>query len=233
MSYWGRLVASLLDVLAPPACAACDAVGTGAEPFCPSCREHPRSPSRRELDATPLAVAGRYAEPLSTAITRFKYGGRPELSRQLAPLLLPPLAALSPPRGAALVPVPLHPKRLAERGYNQAALLAQELARSSGLACHPRLLARTRDTEHQVGKSRAARLTNAAGAFELRYACPWQVVLVDDVITTGSTVRACAQALARGGVRLAGVVALADADADASSWRQRAGDKLARLSPSV
>jgi predicted amidophosphoribosyltransferase len=98
------------------------------------------------------------------------------------------------------------------RGYNQAALLAQDLARGSGLAALPRLLRRTREMERQVGKSRAQRVENALDAFELRQPGPPHVVLVDDVITTGSTVRACAQALAVGGVRLAAVVALAQAE---------------------
>jgi ComF family protein len=213
MSLWQHLVTQLLDVLAPPLCAACDAQVASAESFCPSCRlPAPRERGHDELASVPLIVVGPYEEPLSTAITRFKYGGRPELSRPLARLLLTPFAELSLPQSTALVPVPLHPKRLASRGYNQAALLAQELARGSRRSCHPRLLARTRDTEHQVGKSRSLRLTNAEGAFELRYRGPSSVVLVDDVITTGSTVRACAQALAAGGVRLAGVVALAEAE---------------------
>jgi len=164
-----------------------------------------------ELDGVPLVVAGPYAAPLSTAITRFKYGGRPELSRYLSPLLLPGLKRLSLPADATLVPVPLHAGRLATRGYNQAALLAQELARQCPWRCDPRLLRRARATEKQVGKARTERLTNASGAFELRRPGPTRVVLVDDVVTTGSTVRACAQALAEGGVSLLAVVAVARA----------------------
>jgi ComF family protein len=159
----------------------------------------------------PLLVAGSYAPPLSTAIVRFKYGGRPELSRLLAGLLAPALRNLELTHGTVLVPVPLHARRLATRGYNQAALLAQELSDSAGLACLPRLLVRARETERQVGKARIERLTNAQGAFELRKPGPKRVVLVDDVVTTGSTVRACAQALMAGGVELAAVVALAQA----------------------
>jgi predicted amidophosphoribosyltransferase len=107
--------------------------------------------------------------------------------------------------------VPLHRQRLALRGYNQAALLARELAQNLGLVCEPRLLVRTRETERQVGKSRALRLTNASGAFEVYKRGRARVVLVDDVITTGSTVRACAQALTEAGIELAAVVAVAEA----------------------
>ncbi len=178
--------------------------------FCDTCGAVSPAATETELDGVPLLVAGEYAPPLSTAITRFKYQGRPELSRCLASLVLPALERLRLPRDAVLVPVPLHPQRLATRGYNQAALLAQELARISRFGCDPRLLRRARETERQVGKSRAARLTNASGAFELRRKPrAANIVLVDDVVTTGSTVRACAQALNQGGVALVGVVALA------------------------
>jgi predicted amidophosphoribosyltransferase len=76
------------------------------------------------------------------------------------------------------------------------------------------LLRRSRETERQVGKSREERVDNARDAFELRQAGPSRVVLVDDVITTGSTVRACAQALAAGGIRVVAIAALARAEQD-------------------
>jgi ComF family protein len=212
MSSFSRVVAGLLDILAPPGCAACDAPSRA--PFCETCGALPAPPSAHRLDDVPLVVAGLYAPPLSTAITRFKYEGRPELARSLATLLRPALAQLPLPSDATLVPVPLHPRRLATRGYNQAALLARELGQSCGLGCEPRLLRRARETEHQVGKSRALRLTNARGAFQLRGSGPARVVLVDDVVTTGSTVRACAQALRAGGAELVAIVALARAVAD-------------------
>ena len=86
--------------------------------------------------------------------------------------------------------MPLHPRRLVTRGYNQAALLAQELSRSSGLTNLPRLLRRTREMERQVGKSREQRVENAQGAFELRQPGPPHVVLVDDVLFSGRTGKA-------------------------------------------
>lgn len=216
MRLLGRVLSDLLEGLAPTLCAACDEPARGA--FCETCREAcpcpPAARPLRALDGVPLLVAGPYAPPLSTAIVRFKYEGRAELSRTLGQLLSPQLAHLALPGDAVLVPVPLHPKRLATRGYNQAALLAQELARVSGLACRPRLLERTRETERQVGKARGQRLTNAAEAFAVRQRGARRAVVVDDVVTTGSTVRACAQALARGGVELCAVVALAEAFGD-------------------
>ena len=212
----GRAVSRLLDVLAPPACMACDVAC--AQTFCEGCGLVTVDAEAHEIDGVPLVVAGAYAPPLSTAITRFKYEGRAELSRGLSALLVPGLQHLALPADARLVPVPLHPRRLASRGYNQAGLLAQELSKQSAWHCDPRMLLRARETERQVGKSRVLRLTNAQGAFELRHravlappASAPRVVLVDDVVTTGSTVRACAQALAQGGVQLLAVVALARA----------------------
>lgn len=212
-------LAQLLDALAPPSCAACEAPSHAT--FCAACAALAPALSATgnapsQIGGVPLLVAGTYAAPLSTAITRFKYQGRAELARCLAQLLAPGLERLALPADAKLVPVPLHARRLASRGYNQAALLAQELANCSRWRCEPRLLLRARETERQVGKSRTLRLTNARGAFELRRqpapgSAPVRVVLVDDVVTTGSTVRACAQALAEGGVQLVAVVALARA----------------------
>jgi ComF family protein len=211
MGHFARAVALLLDLLAPPTCTACEAPST-RQAFCPVCGPPVSLSGALHIDGVPLVVLGAYAPPLSTAIVRMKYQNRPELSRPLARLLVEKLEGARVPRNAPLVPVPLHARRLATRGYNQAGLLAQELARLSQRSCHPRLLQRVRETERQVGKSRNERRENSDGAFELRAPTPRQVVLVDDVVTTGSTVRACVQALARGGAELAAVVALAHAE---------------------
>lgn len=224
---WPALLSTLLDALAPPGCAACDEACAGSAPFCPRCGGPAQADTRSGLaGGAPVWIVGAYSPPLSTAIVRLKYGARPDLSRPLARLFLPLLAAHQLPTSAPLVPVPMHPRRLATRGYNQATLLAQELARISRRVCLPRLLRRARETEQQVGKSRSERLENLSGAFALAARTPgsaWpraarvhgrvaSVVLVDDVITTGSTVRACAQALAAGGVAVAAILALASAE---------------------
>jgi len=209
MNLAGRIIDELLNLLSPPTCAACDAATRA--PLCDACRGSVGpTPGVRWLDGKRLVVAGSYAPPLSTAIIRFKYEGRAELSRALADLVTPPLLELDLPADASFVPVPLHAARLATRGYNQAALLARALGQRTGRSCHPRLLVRARATERQVGKARRERLTNAEDAFALRQAgVTSRAILVDDVVTTGSTVRACAQALARGGIELCAVVAVA------------------------
>jgi ComF family protein len=204
-----RALSALLDALSPPTCAACDAASTAT--FCDYCRERIEPSAPRHLDGVPLITLGKYAPPLSDAIVRFKYEGRAELASRLARLLTHRLEWLELPPNTVLVPVPLHPRRLAARGYNQAALIARELSQVRRLPCEPRLLIRTRDTEQQVGKARAARLSNASGAFALRKAGPRRAILVDDVVTTGATVRACAETLALGGIEVVAVAALADA----------------------
>jgi ComF family protein len=109
-----------------------------------------------------------------------------------------------------VIPVPLHPRRLRERGFNQAALLARGIARSWGVHVAARALQRVRDTPSQTGLGRRARRRNLAGAFQCRLASPLpdRVWLVDDVVTTGSTLEEAARVLRRGGARhIAGVCA--------------------------
>jgi ComF family protein len=159
-----------------------------------------------------LIALGKYAPPLSRAIVRLKYQGRADLGPRLGRLLAAELEGLELEPHTVIVPVPLHARRLAARGYNQAALIAHELSKARALPWQPRLLARQRDTAHQVGKARAARLANADGAFALRQAGPRHALLVDDVVTTGATVRACAETLALGGIAVVAVAALAEAE---------------------
>src|SRR4051812_45017828 len=105
MAFFGSAISALLDALSPPTCAACDAPTTSV--FCETCGALAKAPGEGLLDGVPLVVAGGYAPPLSTAIVRFKYGGRPELSRRLARLLVPALGELELTPDAVLVPVPL------------------------------------------------------------------------------------------------------------------------------
>ncbi len=113
-----------------------------------------------------------------------------------------------------VVPVPLHPTRLRERGYNQAELIARPLARSLGLPMHSWLLVRTKPRPEKQKLSVHERWDSVRGAFVARPGSPvdnLSVLLVDDVMTTGATLDACARVLRRAGARR--VIALAVARA--------------------
>jgi GrxC family glutaredoxin len=113
-----------------------------------------------------------------------------------------------------IIPVPLHRWRLVSRKFNQAAVLAHEVSRRSGVRCEPLVLKRRKRTRSQVGLSQSERRRNLVGAFEVRDADRGKldgrrVILLDDVITTGSTVGACARVLRRAGAARIDVLAIA------------------------
>jgi ComF family protein len=197
----------VLDVvatsLAPPRCSACDAPTGGLAVFCRACAmTAERADGATGAGLRPLrgdVAAFVYGGAVAEAIVRFKYGGRPDLARPLGDLLgsaLTPHAAEL--RDALVVPVPLHPARLAERGYNQSALLGGRVARRLGIPLRALALARTEDTVQQASLDRAARLVNVAGTFRVRapHAIEGRpILLIDDVRTTGATLRAAGDAL--------------------------------------
>jgi ComF family protein len=145
---------------------------------------------------------------LRQAVNAFKFHGRLRLAEPLGACLVrlleaeapvaPPFA--EPPDG--LVPVPLHPARRRERGFDQAKRLAAVLSEATGIPVRERLLIRTRHTRPQVDLKPSERRENVRGAFALRHPLPRsgvRVLLVDDVYTTGSTLEECARTLRRGG----------------------------------
>jgi ComF family protein len=141
-------------------------------------------------------------------VHRFKYPqagllGLDPGPRAVASALAREAAGRAPAPGELVVPVPLHPVRLRQRGFNPAALLARAVARAHGLAVAPRALERLRDTPSQTGLGRRARRRNVAGAFGVRSGerIPARVWLVDDVVTTGATLAEAARALRRAGAR--------------------------------
>ncbi len=224
-------------------CAACLASMTPlSPPWCPRCGvpfataagDHPCGRCAARPPAYGAArAAGRYEGLLLESIHLLKFGGDVVQAPALAALLERALAVIewasavaivpSPlhveidPRPAPdlLIPVPLHPRRLRERGFNQAHVLAAEALRAgllaSRTAMEPRALHRVRETPPQTRLSRARRLENLRGAFEARpdRVRGRTVLLVDDVMTTGATIEACAGALMRAGARRVDAVAVA------------------------
>lgn len=203
------LVERFCSWIAPARCLGCDS--PGVSPWCEACGTPEPVPGDPALmPGIPLLVLGRYQGALAQAIQRFKYQQRPDLARPLAIQLLPQVPR-ERRRSLAWVPVPLHPKRLAERGFNQSALLALYLARFTRAKSEPRALRRNRDTKQQAHLERASRALNVESAFQASRRVPPHVILVDDVVTTGTTARACVQALIEAGSEVSAVIALAHA----------------------
>jgi ComF family protein len=206
------------SALPRPRCAACDEAVPATVAFCAACASTAQRivATDGQGDASTDAFAAFvYGGSIAHAIVRMKYEPRPDLARPLGDLLWasiePHCAALG---DVVVVPVPLHPARLAERGFNQSALIAHCVARRlrAPLAL---ALARTRDTPRQTTLDRQRRARNMAGAFVVRQVdtvANRTVVLVDDVRTTGATLSACAAALRCAGAARVRSVALAQAE---------------------
>lgn len=227
-----RFAAAAVDLIFPARCASCDT--PGESPFCAACAQtlvplpagcplcgvpqdesllpalrprrcpHCRArPPCFALATAPYLHGGALAE----AIHRLKYEKREDLAPALGVLF----EGCSAPESDLLVPIPLHPRRLRQRGYDQARLLADACASRFRLPVSP-LLRRVRETGQQVGRDRAARERAIRGAFaaagEVGGA---RICLVDDVLTTGATANAAAFALLRAGAARVEVRTLARA----------------------
>ena len=204
---------TILDTLFPPVCAGC---GRRGHWVCGEC--HPTVPILLDVSCarcgalpTGACVCVHFPEALTeirsaylfdgwvrSAIHAFKYEGERARARHLGDLLVPLL-----PVGAhvdAVVPIPLHPRRFRERGFNQATLLAARLAEARGIRVIE--IKRRGSVTPQVGLASAERRANVAGAFVVpdpRALAGLRVVLVDDVITTTATMSACAHTITAAG----------------------------------
>jgi ComF family protein len=211
----------LLDLLFPPRCVGC---GSRGDWLCRRCRaSQPRLPEARcRRCAASLAGVAlcpdcwrdppgfaaltcgfRFAGPIRAGIHQLKYRRARHLAEPLVDALLEVVDGAADPfcRDSLLVPVPLHPARLAARGYNHALLLARVIAQRTRLPVDDHTLVRVRDTPAQVTLPAKERWANVRDAFalardDLRGA---SVLLVDDVATTTSTLRAASRALQQGG----------------------------------
>lgn len=181
------------------------------DPWCPGCGA-PRSLQPGEsLRGIPLVAIGVYEGALARAVCRLKYDSCPALARPLALELVPRLRDAGIGRGCVIAPVPLHPRRLVERGFNQSALVARTLSSALGCSTRPRLLRRVRETRQQADLDQRARAQNAAGAFAAASAIDSPIVLLDDVVTTGATAIACIEVLESMDMNVVAVASLARA----------------------
>jgi ComF family protein len=187
-----------LQPIAGPVCITCGRpfVSVNAGPQCHACR--------RGIYGFDVARSfGAYNDAMVRAILLLKYEGVLPLGRWFAARLAG-IAVAHPKEFAAdvVVPVPLHPARLRERGYNQAELIARPLARRLGLPLRSYLLVRTKPRPEKLKLTRRERWETVRGAYALRERARvdnLRVLLVDDVMTTGATLDACSRALRRAG----------------------------------
>jgi len=215
-----QLAWTALDWVYPPVCGGCEKRGERwcldcqssvtkvAPPLCPHCGE---SQAFGELcldcKSTPQAYTAlrswaRFDGSLRNAVHRLKYRGEMRLGDALAKPLIEYFRNLHWQVDLA-VPVPLGVDRQAQRGYNQAALIARPIALSEGIFYRPDALHKVKTTRTQVGLSRAERLLNVSDAFqaEQRVVANKKILLVDDVTTSGATIDACTRALLCAGAK--------------------------------
>jgi ComF family protein len=136
-----------------------------------------------------------YRAPLDHLLLGLKFNGRLERARLLGELMAQWLVSVVDVPPDHIIPVPLHSTRLRERGFNQAVELARPVAKQFGLSLNLGGVRRTRATPPQSDLSRKERLKNIKGAFEVNESLSGQVVIVDDVMTTGSTADELAKTL--------------------------------------
>jgi ComF family protein len=207
----GRLLGACGAFLVPPACVLCDAPGmAGPLDLCAACLAGlPRIAPGDAFESrafSRICCPWRFEFPIDELVRALKFRGERTYARLFGTLLARERSQIGPDAEAAplphrVVPVPLHPRRLRERGYNQAAELARFAARSLALPLDLTLLQRSRATQGQTGLRVRERTLNVAGAFvttRTLHHAP-RLALVDDVVTTGGTVLAAAAALQAAG----------------------------------
>lgn len=205
----------LLNTLFPPVCAGCSKVGSLLcqrcsariqrleTSICPHCGQILLPPHTCVESKSPIKevrAATRFTDPISIFIYKLKYEGQFALAAPLAKIMAEQQGTWWESKVNVVVPIPLHPDRERARGYNQSALLAQHFCRLTGFPYDLDAIQRVRHTDPQVGLSAGERRKNVAGAFWVRSerVAGKNILLIDDVYTTGATMAAAASALLDG-----------------------------------
>jgi ComF family protein len=214
---WQLLIDRALNFFLKPNCPLCDRAAT--DTFCKYCYRQLEEcqlldPARYWQGDLPLFAWGKYEGSVKRSMAKLKYDGHRSIGNLYGEWLAASWQKSPPvniPTKLILVPIPLHADKLASRGFNQAELIARSFSRATG-AKLDLSLQRTRSTVAQFGLSKSARQENVADAFALVRSAlkPGDsVLLVDDIYTTGATVRSAALALRSIGVNVYGVVVVA------------------------
>ena len=184
-------------LLREPLCLRCGgSLGDAGGAFCPNCRE-------KAFHFQQNRGLWQYREPVRSAITRFKYQGRQQYALPFARAWwLAHHAFVEELQPQLLIPVPIHRSRLRTRGYNQAALLAYELEKLSGIPAREDVVVRTKHTGAQKDLGPAERMKNMENAFRIRHFPEGisRVLIVDDIYTTGSTLESISRLLSEAGI---------------------------------
>jgi len=207
------LLSRALSLIAPPFCWACGSDAPRSEPLCRTCRSELRwlGAETVRLEGIETWAPVSYEGPARALVGALKFRGAAGLAAPMAAQIVARAPPHLLPPGAALVPVPLHPSRARRRGFNQAERIADAIARRAALEVADCLCRRGPAAARQVGRGRSERLAGIAGAVELRPGSrpSPEVVIVDDVVTTGATLSACAAALRSAGSHPIGALAYA------------------------
>lgn len=220
MEFWQTVSQGILSLFLHPNCALCDRP-TDREVLCPACtqalqRLQRKNPAQEWHGSLPKLIWGQYQGQLKQAIARLKYENHPELAHPLGEWLGETWNQLNLGKNPSpiVIPIPLHPDKLKQRGFNQAEKIAQSFCHTTGLSLFPHGLIRQRHTAAQFGKTASERHTNVKNAFTvnpefLSRSPNSPILLLDDIYTTGATTQAAAETLRDRGRSVYGVVAIA------------------------
>jgi len=208
----------ICDFIYPPYCLLCESyLNPNEQIICRQCWQHLPELDRPLISADMLFRHNQstlyidqsfaiyeYDLQIRELIHQMKYRGKQKLAKLFGDRLAEKWLRIEPENVACLIPVPLHRRRYKERGYNQSLLLAEAFSRRTGIPVDRNVLIRSRYTQPQAKMTREERLQNVLNAFSVRRSKDIQNIvlgLVDDVVTTGSTVNECARVLRQAGAK--------------------------------
>ncbi|WP_373543692.1 ComF family protein [Chamaesiphon sp.] len=216
LSFWQLFRGQALNLFLKPNCPLCDRTAT--DTFCKYCHRQLQEsqlldPAQYWQGDLPLFAWGKYEGAVKRSMAKLKYDGHHSIGNSYGEWLAASWqkSPINIPTKLVVIPIPLHPEKLASRGFNQAESIARSFSRATG-AKLDLSLQRTRSTVAQFGLSKSARQENVAGAFALVRSSlkPGStVLLIDDIYTTGATVRSAASVLRSTQIEVCGVAVIA------------------------